>query len=75
MKFRELLEGRIEKGLNYKVIVERFDVIEEAIIEPDGLTVRVKGTKNGKYADVYSQYKNARVAQEVLKKVTQFIGV
>jgi len=68
-------EGKIEKGLAYKVIVDRFDVIEDAIIEPDGLTVRVRGEKDSKFADVYSTYKNAEVAKEVLKKVKNFIGV
>jgi len=73
--FREMVSENIQKGLNYNDIVKSFDKIEDAVIEPDGKTIRVRGTKNSKFQDIYSQYKNKEVAKEVIKKVQNLIGV
>lgn len=75
-QFKEFLsEGKIEKGLSWKEIVEKFDVIEDAIIQPDGKSIRVRGTKNNKFADAYVEYKNSKVAEEVHKRVSAFVGI
>ena len=65
----------IQQSTNWKDIISKFDEIEDCIIEPDGLTIRTRGTKSGKFADDYSHYKNKKVATEIHKKVSQFIGV
>jgi len=60
---------------NWKDIVNKFDVIEDAILQPNGKSIRVRGKKDGKFADVYTDYKNSEVAKEVLKKVQAFVGI
>jgi hypothetical protein len=60
---------------NWKDIVNKFDIIEDAILQPNGKSIRVRGKKDGKFADVYTDYKNSEVAKEVLKKVQAFIGI
>jgi hypothetical protein len=75
-KFSEFIEeGTVVKGTNWKDIVNLFDKIDDAIIEPNGTTIRVRGTKNGKFADTYQDYSDKKIAKEVLKKVQAFIGV
>ncbi len=66
---------KINQSTNWKDIISKFDEIKDCIIEPDGLTVRTRGTKSGKFSDDYSTYKNEMVATEIHKKVSQFIGV
>lgn len=59
----------------WKDIVNSFDKIEDVIIQPNGKSIRVRGTKRGKFADVYADYTYPQVAQEVFKKVQNFIGI
>ena len=73
--FKELVEGKVEKGLDYREIVKRFDKIDDVVVEPDGVTVRVRGEKSGKFADYYGTYTHNKVAKEVAKKLENFIGV
>ncbi len=67
------LNERNDNIKNWKDIADKFDNIESAIVQPNGKSIRVVGTKGGKFADVYTDYKNAKVAQEVVKKVSALI--
>jgi hypothetical protein len=70
MDFREYVtEGYIEKGLTYDEIVSRFDTIEDVIIEPDGKTIRTRGKKDGKFADVYTTCKTSKIAKDIFAKI------
>lgn len=70
-----LSEGKIEKSLNWKEIIDRFDIIEDVITQPNNISLRIRGKKDGKFADVYVDYKSKEAAAEVFKKVSTFIGV
>lgn len=60
---------------NFKEIVEHFDTIDDVIIQPNGTSIRVRGTKHNDFADAYIDYTHKEVAQEVAKKVSYFIGI
>ena len=75
MSFRDYLNERNDNIKNWKDIVNKFDEIEDAIIQPNRKSIRVRGTKDGKFADVYTDYSDEKIAKEVLKKVQSFIGV
>lgn len=59
----------------YLEIVDLFDVIDDVIVQPDGKTIRVRGKKNGEFADYYQSYNYMKVAKEVAKRLNYFIGV
>lgn len=60
---------------NFKIIVNEFDKIDDVIIQPNGKSVRVRGSKDGKFTDCYVDYAHKEVAQEVAEKISYFIGV
>lgn len=74
MSFKEFLNETTGKT-NWKDIVNKFDEIEDAILQPNGKSIRVRGTKDGKFADAYEDYSDTKIAKEVLKRVQSFIGV
>ena len=69
-EFREFLnETTLEPKKNWKDIVQSFDKIEDIIIQPNGKSLRVRGKVKGKFADMYVDYNNKEVAQEVYNKI------
>lgn len=75
MSFKQYLNERNDNIKNWKDIVIKFDVIEDVIIQPNGKSIRVRGTKDGKFADVYTDYNNKEVAKAAFEKITAFIGI
>jgi hypothetical protein len=74
--FKEFYGGiNVQADLPWKEIVEYFDDIDSSIVQQNGTQVRVIGKKDGRYADMYIDYKNKETAKEVQKKVASFIGV
>jgi len=64
-----------DKKLSYQDIVKKFDEIEDVIIQPDGKSIRVRGTKNNKFADFYETYSNKKIATEIFKKINNFVNI
>lgn len=59
----------------YLDIVDLFDVIEDVIIQPDGKSIRVRGKKDGQFADYYQSYNYVKVTKEVAKRLKYFVGI
>ena len=69
-EFREYLkETTLEPKKNWKDIVQSFDDIDDIIIQPNGKSIRVRGTVKGKYADMYVDYNNKEAAEGVFKNI------
>lgn len=75
MTFRDLLTesakpwDRLEPKKNWKDIVTSFDEVTEIIIQPNGKSLRIRGTKDNNGADMYVDFNNKEVAKEVYEKV------
>lgn len=61
--------------MSYLDIVNDFDLIEDVIVQPDKMSIRVRGKKNDKFHDFYKTYQNKKVANIVAQKIKMFIGV
>lgn len=74
-KFKEFINERNDNIKNWKDIVNKFDTIDDVTIQPNGKSLRVRGKKDGKFADVYTDYNNKEAAKGVHDKVATFIGI
>lgn len=59
----------------YLDIADQFDNIHSVKVQQDGKTVKVVGTSNGKPFDYSQSYSYTKVAKEVAKRLSYFIGI
>jgi hypothetical protein len=68
-----LNEGKSVDGVPAESVKSFFDEIEDVIIQPNGTSVRVRGSKGGKFADYYGDYKSEKEAKGILKEIEKCI--
>ena len=61
--------------MGYLDIVNEFDLVEDVIVQPDGLSIRVRGKKDGDFHDFYKTYQNKKTARCVFEKIKMFVGI
>lgn len=68
MSFKDFLNEQ-KTNLPSKDIMKMFDKIDDVIIQPNGKSVRVRGEKDGEFADVYVNYSSKEGAEAVYKEL------